>query len=154
MRSGGALFVLGRLARFWPDSARTKKAVATMTGTQKINLVAVDIFILLVLSYTPAFWISFCRNAADALRFSARDIAQALAKKASRIFLADEETFDLSVISEWFLLSCAPYGRGAGVGRGLGVTVGRVPGPCAAVLRIAPNAPIAFPTLVSGVETP
>ena len=27
-------------------------------------------------------------------------------------------------------------------------------GPCAAVLRIAPNAPTAFPVLVSGKETP
>ena len=86
MRNGAALLVLGTLARFWPDSARTKKAVATMTVTQKINLAAVDIFILLALSYTPAFGISLCRNAADALRFSARDIAQALAKKASRFF--------------------------------------------------------------------
>jgi hypothetical protein len=40
----------------------------------------------LILFYAPAFGISLYRIAADALRFNARDIAQAPAKKASRIF--------------------------------------------------------------------
>jgi hypothetical protein len=55
---------------------------------------------MLVLLYAPASGISLCRIATDALRFSAPDIAQALAKKASRSFFAEEETFDLSVISD------------------------------------------------------
>jgi hypothetical protein len=57
-----------------------------MAVTQKINRAALDTFILLILFYAPAFGISLYRIAADALRFSARDIAQAFAKKASRIF--------------------------------------------------------------------
>ena len=57
-----------------------------MAVTQKINRAALDIFILLVFFYAPAFGISLCRNAADALRFSSRNIAQEPAKKASRIF--------------------------------------------------------------------
>jgi len=57
-----------------------------MAAIQKINRAALDIFILLVLFYAPASGISLCRIAADALRFSAPDIAQATAKKASRIF--------------------------------------------------------------------
>jgi Tfp pilus assembly protein PilX len=68
-----------------------------MAASQKINRAALDIFILLVLFYAPAFGISLCRIAADALRFSAADIAQALATKASRSLFAEEETFDLSV---------------------------------------------------------
>jgi len=76
----------GAFARFSPDSARTKKPIAKMAVTQKINRAALDIFILLFLFYAPAFGISLYRIAADALRFNARDIAQALAKKASRIF--------------------------------------------------------------------
>src|SRR5882724_9269194 len=86
MRMGGALFVWGVLALLWPDSARTKNPIAKMAVTQKINRAALDIFILLILFYAPAFGISLYRIAADALRFNARDIAQALAKKASRIF--------------------------------------------------------------------
>jgi len=57
-----------------------------MAVTQKINRTALDIFILLILSSAPAFRDFLCRIAADAMRFSARDIAQAPAKKASRIF--------------------------------------------------------------------
>jgi hypothetical protein len=57
-----------------------------MAVTQKINRAALDIFILLVLSDAPAFGISLCRNAADALRFGAGDIAQTPAKNASGIF--------------------------------------------------------------------
>jgi len=57
-----------------------------MAATQKINRAALDIFKLLVLFYAPASGIASCRIAADALRFSAQDIAQAPAKKASRIF--------------------------------------------------------------------
>ena len=82
----GALFVFGVFARFSLDSARTKIPIAKMAVTQKINRAALDIFILLILFYAPAFGISLCRIAADALRFGARDIAQAPAKKASRIF--------------------------------------------------------------------
>jgi hypothetical protein len=85
MRMGGALFVLGIRALFWPDSARTKIPIAKMAATQKINRAALDIFILLVLFYASASGISLCRIAADALRFSAQDIAQAPAKKASKI---------------------------------------------------------------------
>jgi len=43
------------LACFSADSARTKKPVATMTATQKINLAAFDIFMLVVLFCAPAF---------------------------------------------------------------------------------------------------
>src|SRR5258707_10816987 len=84
----GTLFVFGVFARFSPDSARTKNPIAKMAVTQKINRAALDIFILLVLFYAPASGIWWCRIAADALRFylCARDIAQALAKKASIIF--------------------------------------------------------------------
>jgi hypothetical protein len=78
--------MLGALALLWPDSARTKTPIAKMAVTQKINRAALDIFILLILFYAPAFGISLYRSAADALRFSAQDIAQPPAKKASRIF--------------------------------------------------------------------
>jgi hypothetical protein len=81
----GALFVFAIFARFSLDSARTKIPIAKMAATQKINRATLDIFIMLVLFYAPASGISLCRIAADALRFSAWDIAQALAKKASRI---------------------------------------------------------------------
>ena len=97
----GALFVFAIFARFSLDSARTKIPIAKMAASQKINRAALDIFILLVFFFAPAFGISLCRIAADALRFSAPDIAQALAKNASRSsFFAEEETFDLSVISD------------------------------------------------------
>src|SRR6266480_2794991 len=85
MRKGAPL-VFGVRALFWPDSARSKIPIAKMAATQKINFAALDIFILLVLFYAPAFVISLCRIEADAPRFSTRDIAQALAKKARRIF--------------------------------------------------------------------
>ena len=52
---GGALFVFGAFARFSPDSARTKIPIAKMAATQKINRAALDIFILLILFYAPAF---------------------------------------------------------------------------------------------------
>ena len=87
-------------ARFSLDSARTKIPIAKMAASQKINRAALDIFILLVFFYALASGISLCRIAADGLRFSAPDIAQALAKKASRSLFAEEETFDLSVISD------------------------------------------------------
>jgi hypothetical protein len=45
MRKDGALCRLGMLARFSPDSARTKKPIARMAVTQKINRAAFDIFI-------------------------------------------------------------------------------------------------------------
>jgi|SRR6476620_3233008 len=82
----GALFVFAIFARFSLDSARTKIPIAKMAASQKINRAALDIFILLVLFYAPASWISLCRIAADALRFSNRNIAQTPAEKASRIF--------------------------------------------------------------------
>jgi hypothetical protein len=71
-------------ARFSLDSARTKIPIAKMAASQKINRAALDIFILLVLFYAPVSDLLF-RIAADALRFSARDIAQVLARNASRI---------------------------------------------------------------------
>jgi hypothetical protein len=77
--------MLGMLEGFPPDSARTRKPVATMTATQNIDLAAFDILMLLVLFCAPASGF-FCRIAADALRFGAGDIAQAAGYKASRIF--------------------------------------------------------------------
>src|SRR5512132_1693803 len=76
--------MLGAVALLWPDSARTKNPIAKIAATQKINRAALDVFILLVLFYAPAFRISLCRIAADALRFSISAIAQPPAKKASR----------------------------------------------------------------------
>jgi hypothetical protein len=46
--------MLGALALLWPDSARAKIPIAKMAPTQKINRAALDIFILLVLSFAPA----------------------------------------------------------------------------------------------------
>jgi len=66
----GALFVFAIFARFSLDSARTKIPIAKMAASQKINRAALDIFILLVLFCAPAYGISLCRAAADALRFS------------------------------------------------------------------------------------
>ena len=45
-------------ARLSPDSARTKNPSAKMAVTQKIKRAPLDIFILLVLFYAPAFRIS------------------------------------------------------------------------------------------------
>jgi hypothetical protein len=50
MRRGGALCLLGMLARFSPDSARAKNPVATKTAAKKINLAAFDIFIRVFVS--------------------------------------------------------------------------------------------------------
>ena len=83
----GALFVFAIFARFSLDSARTKIPIAKMAPTQKINRAALDIFILLVLFYAPASGISLCRIAADALRFSASDLAPEFREEASRIFV-------------------------------------------------------------------
>jgi hypothetical protein len=55
IRSGDALLVLGILARCSPDSARTKNPVATKTATQRINLTAFDIFMLLILFCAATF---------------------------------------------------------------------------------------------------
>jgi len=41
------------LARLSPDSACAKNPVATKTATQKINLAAFDIFMLLILFCAP-----------------------------------------------------------------------------------------------------
>jgi hypothetical protein len=91
----GALFVFAIFARFSLDSARTKIPIAKTAATQKINRAALDIFIMLVLFYAPAYAISLWRTAADALRFSNRDIAQATAKKASRIFKQQGQPYQL-----------------------------------------------------------
>jgi hypothetical protein len=90
--------VFAIFARFSLDSARTKNPIAKMAATQKINRAALDIFILLVLFCAPAFGISLCRTAADALRFSNRNIAQARAKKASRIFKQQRENLSTVAI--------------------------------------------------------
>ena len=84
----GALFVFAIFARFSLDSARTKIPIAKIATSQKINRAALDIFILLVFFYAPAFRISLCRTAADVLRFNNRNVAQAAATKASGIFKA------------------------------------------------------------------
>jgi hypothetical protein len=46
----GPPFVFSAFARLSPDSARTKNPTAKMTTTQKINLAALDIFILVFFS--------------------------------------------------------------------------------------------------------
>jgi hypothetical protein len=56
-----------------------------MAPIQKINLAALDVFIVLVLFYASVRWILF-RIAGEAQRFGAGDIAQAPANKTSRIF--------------------------------------------------------------------
>jgi hypothetical protein len=48
------LFAFVVLARFWPDSARTKNPTAKMTVTQKINRAGFDIFILVFPFSAPA----------------------------------------------------------------------------------------------------
>ena len=88
----GTLFVFAIFARFSLDSARTKIPIAKMAATQKINRAALNIFIMLVLFYAPAFGISLCRFATDALRLSAPDIAQATAKKTSGIHLLSQRS--------------------------------------------------------------
>src|SRR6476660_8927691 len=78
MRSG-ALLVFAIFARFSLDSARTKIPIAKIAASQKINRAALDIFILLVpFFYAPALGISLCRNAADALRLSTRNLRKGL----------------------------------------------------------------------------
>ena len=93
----GALFVFPIVARFSLDSARTKIPIAKMAASQKINRAALDIFILLFF-YAPAFGISLCRNAADALRFITRNLAQAAAIKASTIFQQQRENLSTVAI--------------------------------------------------------
>ena len=93
----GALFVFAIFARFSLDSARTKIPIAKMAASQKINRAALDIFILLFF-YAPAFGISLGRNAADALRFSNGDIAQAPAQKASGIFKQQRQNLSNAAI--------------------------------------------------------
>jgi hypothetical protein len=76
-------------ARFSLDSARTKIPIAKMAASQKINRAAFDIFIVLVLFFSaPALGISLCRNAADALRFSSQNNAQAPREKGKQNFNA------------------------------------------------------------------
>ena len=77
-----ALFGSARLARFSLDSARTKIPIAKMAATQKINRAALNIFILLF-SLRASIRDLLGRNAADALRFSSRNLAQPPVKKAS-----------------------------------------------------------------------
>jgi hypothetical protein len=90
--------VLDVFARLSPDSARTKIPIAKMAVTQKINRTALDIFILLVLFYAPAFGISFCRIAVGALLFGAQDLAQGPAKKASEIFKQQRQNLSTAAI--------------------------------------------------------
>src|SRR5437763_16443280 len=85
----GALFTFAVFVHFTPDSARTKIPIAKMAASQKINRAALDIFILLVSFYAPAFGISLCRNAADALRFSALILRRRLRRRQA-VSLADE----------------------------------------------------------------
>jgi hypothetical protein len=56
MRMGAAAscFCSGMLACLSPDSARAKNPVEPKTATQKINLAAFDLFMLLVLFCAPA----------------------------------------------------------------------------------------------------
>jgi hypothetical protein len=58
----GALVVFAIFARFSLHSARTRIPIAKMAASQKINLAALDIFILFILFYAPALVISLCRN--------------------------------------------------------------------------------------------
>jgi len=46
-------FCSGMLARLSPDSARAKNPVPMRTASQKINLAAFDIFMLLILFCAP-----------------------------------------------------------------------------------------------------
>jgi hypothetical protein len=97
MRIGGAdmLFVWGVLVRLSPDSACTKNAITKMIASQKIPRTAFNLFILLFLLLRASllvFRLHRDQTAADALRFSARDIAQELREKASRIFSENRST--------------------------------------------------------------
>jgi hypothetical protein len=94
----GALFVFAIFARFSLDSALTKNPTAKMAASQKSNRAALDIFIMLVLFCAPAFGISLCRIAADALRFGAQELAQAPAKKASKIFKQQRQNLSNTAI--------------------------------------------------------
>jgi hypothetical protein len=52
---GSPLSLLGMLAGFSPDSARTKKTKAKFAAIQKVNRARFDIFIKVFLFYAPAF---------------------------------------------------------------------------------------------------
>jgi hypothetical protein len=83
------LFVWGVLVRLSPDSAYTKNAITKIIASQKIPRTAFNLFILLFLllhASVPVFRLQRDQTAADALRFSASDVAQQFRKKASRIF--------------------------------------------------------------------
>jgi hypothetical protein len=67
-------------ARFWPDSARTRIPRAKIAAIQKINLAALDVFIVLVFFYASLRRILF-RIAGEAQRFGASDIARAPANR-------------------------------------------------------------------------
>ncbi len=98
-----------------------------MAVTQKINRAALDIFILLILFYAPAFGISG-RNAADALRFNNRNIAQAPARKASGIFRQQRQNLSNAAIKGNRSVTSAARPLGSlhgGVGRGAAVGCGR-----------------------------
>src|SRR6266581_2353884 len=80
------------LVRLSPDSARTKNTIANMVASQKIGLTAFDLVIFFtpfLRASVPDFLLPADRTAADALRFNARDIAQELSRKASRIFCVE-----------------------------------------------------------------
>jgi hypothetical protein len=52
---GSPLLLLGMLAGFSPDSARTKKTKAKIGAIQKVNRARFGIFIKVFLFYAPAF---------------------------------------------------------------------------------------------------
>jgi len=63
-----------------------------MVASQKIGLTAFDLVIFFtpfLRASVPDFLLPADRTAADALRFNARDIAQELSRKASRIFCVE-----------------------------------------------------------------
>jgi hypothetical protein len=73
-----------------PDSARTKNTMAKIIPSQKIARTALDLFIVLFFLLRASvlvFHLHRDQTAADALRFSASDVAQQFPKKASRIFV-------------------------------------------------------------------
>jgi hypothetical protein len=77
----------------------------------------------LVFFYAPAFGIFLCRSAADALRFSAQDIAQALAKIASGILGRNkiERRTRITPLRELQTLRSKRWSAGFGVGFNLRV---------------------------------
>jgi|SRR6476660_1525037 len=96
----GALFVFAIFARFSLDSARTKIPIAKMAASQKINRAALDIFILLVLFYAPASGLPCVESQLMLCDSAPRILRRRLRRRQAEVFFAEEETFDLSVISD------------------------------------------------------